>query len=191
VLITVAYSIIVIDSNMGSGISKHQDEMQSQTTAATNIRAEMNPSTTSADRLPKSEADSSEKESGCPMKRSDGSYSFDWTALFRKDFPHGPKGSLPIAEDVARERVGPGVSADVSNQPPQTSGTGGCPVKHQVKHPEYNVYSQPIDPTNNMPKVANQIPAPMQTKPLSTDRVPSTIPKVRQWMAVLYVLFLK
>jgi len=60
-------------------------------------------------------------------------------------------------------------------QKPQEK-TDGCPVKHS----EYNVYSQPIDPSNNMPSVANQLPAPGQTKKLSTERVSSTIPKVRQ-----------
>ncbi|CAN0597567.1 unnamed protein product, partial [Ectocarpus sp. 12 AP-2014] len=51
-------------------------------------------------------------------------------------------------------------------------------------HPhKYNVYSQRIDskdgldPTNNMPANPNQQPAPGQEKPLSTARVPSTIPK--------------
>lgn len=41
----------------------------------------------------------------------------------------------------------------------------------------YNVYAQPIDPTNNMPATANQQPAPGQEAPLSTHRVPSSIPK--------------
>lgn len=44
---------------------------------------------------------------------------------------------------------------------------------------EYNVYAQPIDPKNNMPQEANQLPAPGQSKSLSTDRVKSNIPKVR------------
>jgi len=39
------------------------------------------------------------------------------------------------------------------------------------------VYAQPIDPTNQMPANPNQLPAPGQTAPLSTDRVKSTIPK--------------
>ncbi len=41
----------------------------------------------------------------------------------------------------------------------------------------YNVYAQPIDPTNQMPANPNQQPAPGQAVPLSTDRVPSNIPK--------------
>ena len=52
----------------------------------------------------------------------------------------------------------------------------GCPVKYKNPN-QYNVYSQRIDPTNQMPAVANQQMAPNQEMPLSTDRVPSTIPK--------------
>lgn len=41
----------------------------------------------------------------------------------------------------------------------------------------YNVYAQPIDPTNQMPSNPNQQPAPGQQVPLSTERVQSYIPK--------------
>ena len=73
-----------------------------------------------------------------------------------------------------------------------SSSSSGCPVKEEDRpkvakylHPhKYNVYSQRIDntkggldPTNNMPANPNQEPAPGQQKPLSTARVPSTIPK--------------
>eukprot|EP00624_Nannochloropsis_granulata_P003373 evm.model.NODE_27169_length_92994_cov_27.080458.13 len=58
----------------------------------------------------------------------------------------------------------------------------GCPVKGKggnkaMTGTVYNVYSQPIDPTNQMPANANNKPAPGQVAPLSTDRVPSRIPK--------------
>lgn len=127
---------------MGSGFSKHEDEKISKSSNATAATTTNN----------------SDDESKCPMKLSDGSYRYDWGALFRKDFPHGPNGSRPL------EQV-PEI---------QTNQESGCPVKHQ----EYNVYSQPLDPTNNMPKVANQLPAPGQTKPISTERVASSILKV-------------
>ena len=39
------------------------------------------------------------------------------------------------------------------------------------------VYSQKIDPTNQMPAAANQLPAPNQSGTLDTQRVTSTIPK--------------
>ena len=62
-----------------------------------------------------------------------------------------------------------------------SSASSGCPVKSSDKasalNTMYNVYSQPIDPTNNMPVVANQLPNPGQTKSLSTERQSSTIPK--------------
>lgn len=77
-----------------------------------------------------------------------------------------------------------------SSKPDETKATapsGACPVKHTskspdatgcpVKHQQYNVYSQPIDPKNQMPAVANQLPSPFQTRELSTVRVKSTIPK--------------
>ena len=41
----------------------------------------------------------------------------------------------------------------------------------------YNVYAQPIDPTNQMPSNPHQLPAPGQEVPLSTERVVSNIPK--------------
>ena len=65
-------------------------------------------------------------------------------------------------------------------------GQGSCPVKGkrendvpvmQSQGPVYNVYSQPIDATNQMPSIANQLPAPLQAQPLSTERVKSSIPK--------------
>lgn len=105
-----------------------------------------------------------DEESKCPMKLSDGSYRYDWGALFRKEFPHGPQGSRPISPEQATRET----------QKTEANNGSGCPVKHQ----EYNVYSQPLDPTNNMPKVANQLPTPGQTKPISTERVASSILKV-------------
>jgi cytochrome c heme-lyase len=41
----------------------------------------------------------------------------------------------------------------------------------------YNVYNQPLDPSNQMPVTPNQLPWPGQHKPLSTERATSTIPK--------------
>jgi len=42
---------------------------------------------------------------------------------------------------------------------------------------QYNVYSEPIDPKNNMPATANQELAPGQRLSLPTERVKSSIPK--------------
>jgi cytochrome c heme-lyase len=73
----------------------------------------------------------------------------------------------------------------------QTSSA--CPVPDEARRPVYNVYNQRIDgdapaklstsyeslmnPSNNMPAVANQQPAPGQRELLSTNREASTIPK--------------
>ncbi|GAX76393.1 hypothetical protein CEUSTIGMA_g3838.t1 [Chlamydomonas eustigma] len=79
-----------------------------------------------------------------------------------------------------------------------STSSGECPVKPEYRNPAvYNVYGQRIneanstqnnpilalqnnqilDPRNNMPLEPNQMPCPGQRKPLSTDRVPSIIPK--------------
>lgn len=66
-----------------------------------------------------------------------------------------------------------------------TNNNSACPVMtkdsgnstKQQQQQQYNVYSQPIDPTNNMPAIANQLPAAIQKESLSTKRVKSTIPK--------------
>ena len=50
-----------------------------------------------------------------------------------------------------------------------------CPVQHGKK--VYNVYAQEIDPTNRMPVEPNTLPSPRQAKPLSNERVRSSIPK--------------
>ena len=77
----------------------------------------------------------------------------------------------------------------VKHSPPPSSSSG-CPVKHSSsdkndqQQQQYNVYSQPIDPKNQMPAVANQLPSPQQTEALSTERVKSTIPKVSTVLSV-------
>ena len=43
---------------------------------------------------------------------------------------------------------------------------------------QYDVYSRPLDPDNNMSRVANQLPGENQEEALSTERLQSTIPKV-------------
>ena len=51
-----------------------------------------------------------------------------------------------------------------------------CPVKYKNAS-VYNVYSQKLDPSNQMPKVPAQQSAPGQSQNLSTERIKSTIPK--------------
>ena len=60
---------------------------------------------------------------------------------------------------------------------PQSSAPASASVSGYKNPVQYNVYSQPLDPTNQMPSTANQRPAPNQQVPLLTQRVASTIPK--------------
>lgn len=134
------------------------------------------------------------EESKCPMHRPGGGYSYDWKQLFKAAAAHGPDGSKPLSKEEqetamnasnigrsASETAGcpvkhGGASASASSNVP----TSGCPVKHggSSAYPEYDVYSQPVDVTNQMPKGAKtQLPNPTQTTELSTDRVSSSIPK--------------
>mmetsp|Transcript_15956 Transcript_15956/g.34686 ORF Transcript_15956/g.34686 Transcript_15956/m.34686 type:complete len:523 (+) Transcript_15956:168-1736(+) len=101
---------------------------------------------------------------GCPMKRGSGGGGFG--ALFGLKNPH-----LPDKDGT------PGLPTTPQPQRESPAG-GGCPVKQGgTQQQQYNVYSQPIDPTNQMPAVANQLPSPGQTESLSTERARSTIPK--------------
>mmetsp|Transcript_7538 Transcript_7538/g.18828 ORF Transcript_7538/g.18828 Transcript_7538/m.18828 type:complete len:513 (-) Transcript_7538:513-2051(-) len=163
---------------MGGGISKHQGDDASLKPEATNVSLAPNPPMEQPE-----QAD--ESSSKCPMHKKDGSgYSYDWRQLFRAAAVHGPKGSKPLSEEERTKAMmatngenGNGGGCPVKHNDPVSTpdSGGGCPV--QV-HPEYNVYSQPIDKTNNMPKGAStQLPNPSQTIELSTERVSSTIPK--------------
>lgn len=94
--------------------------------------------------------------------------------------PHEEK-QTPLAKETSSSSGGcPIKRHDATAHNPARGTSSGCPVKHQEQpQQQYNVYSQPIDPTNQMPAVANQLPSPQQTQELSTERVKSTIPKVR------------
>jgi cytochrome c heme-lyase len=99
----------------------------------------------------------------------------------------------------SQSKVAPPANTSVS-----TDSEGGCPVrsKKPTEEPEsacpvrsssssqgsdaknhyknqnvYNVYNQKLDPTNNMPSNANQVPSDGQMLPLEKNRVASTIPK--------------
>ena len=64
-----------------------------------------------------------------------------------------------------------------STAQPKEMPSSKCPVKHSGKKQKYNVYSEPIDPTNQMPVNPNQFPHQAQKMPLNTGRVKSPIPK--------------
>lgn len=153
---------------MGGGLSKHPGDEFSKPSPV--------PPTTSVasaetEKIQHSEPnEETTEESKCPMHKADGSYSYDWTQLFRAASVHGPKGSKPLSQQQQEQAKKPA---------PEPKG-GGCPVKHGSTnaHPEYNVYSQPIDKSNQMPSgVKTQLPSSVQEKELSTNRVSSTIPK--------------
>lgn len=112
---------------------------------------------------------------GCPMKNKDGGY--NW-------FGRGASSSSinSSSNNKKDNETESKTNNDKNNSNNNSSGGGGCPIKHNKNNSikeqvQYNVYSQPIDPTNNMPTVANQLPSPLQNKQLSTNRVQSTIPK--------------
>lgn len=64
-------------------------------------------------------------------------------------------------------------NGDANSAPAAQAPASGSKARGTV----YNVYAQPIDPKNQMPATANQQPSAGQTKPLSTERVQSSIPK--------------
>lgn len=79
----------------------------------------------------------------------------------------GPSGS---SEGSYQSSSSPSASSnDLSEPLAKSSAT--------KKSEMYDVYAQPIDPSNLMPSTPNQLPSPGQQKPLSTDRAASTIPK--------------
>ena len=110
---------------------------------------------------------SKEGGGGCPMKKKDSSANTGWFS--------GRRGNNSSSTSSINQKMQESLSTQEGNE---QGGGGGCPVKHNnCKQVEYNVYSQPIDPKNNMPTVANQLPSPLQNEKLSTTRVQSTIPK--------------
>lgn len=88
--------------------------------------------------------------------------------------------SLTPSTTSTGDSTSPSPSAcPVMNKSSQISNGADDSVQNEYKNPNvYNVYSQKIDPTNQMPAVANQTPlSPKQEIPLSIDRTPSSIPK--------------
>ncbi|EFJ45393.1 hypothetical protein VOLCADRAFT_105944 [Volvox carteri f. nagariensis] len=93
----------------------------------------------------------------------------------------------------------PAACAACADGQPSAKEAPSCPVNPRHRNPAvYNVYGERIndpnnpqpksplqsiqgadmlDPKNNMPLEPNQLPCPGQRKPLSTERVASTIPK--------------
>ena len=68
-------------------------------------------------------------------------------------------------------------SSECPSDVPPSNQAGSAQGDKYVHPVQYNVYSEPIDPKNNMPATANQEPAPGQRITLNTERVKSSIPK--------------
>jgi cytochrome c heme-lyase len=165
---------------MGSSSSKHHHDQPKKVEDLPSPETKSSPSSNERQEL-ESSSISQEESSKCPMHRSDGSYSYDWRKLFQAAAVHGPSGQKPLSKEEQKDVL---VSKSYNN-------TGSeCPIQRDISppvpgcpssssYPEYNVYSQPIiDQTNQMPHGAKtQLPNPLQTKELATDRVSSTIPK--------------
>ena len=178
---------------MGSGISKHPDEVTSAG-AGSSKPMSVSESTIDSTTTDGSNGNAEDKKtSGCPMHRADGTYSFDLASMFRAASVHGPKGSKPLSpEEIEKEKQASASTSGAAagggcpvrhggnGKKPSPPPSSGCPVRHNNdgSRPEYNVYSQPIDKTNQMPTgVKNQLPSATQRVALSTERVSSTIPK--------------
>jgi cytochrome c heme-lyase len=123
---------------------------------------------------------SSQKE--CPYKKNPfkgiGSF-FGKSSAQSTTIPQDKDVALPTDNANASGCPVKHTSRPNNNDQTSSSSSSACPVaaRGSSKAVAYNVYSQPIDPTNQMPAVANQLPAPMQKEKLSTERVKSTIPK--------------
>ena len=136
------------------------------------VAAEMTTTTTRRDESA-SAVQGADTKGTCPMKRADGNgYLFSWrnphTAAFLAKAADDAQIQDPL---VTVQTIKPQTEACPMKQGGDKVQKGDNPVQ------QYNVYSQPLDPNNNMPSVANQLPAPLQSLPLSTQRISSTIPK--------------
>ena len=74
-----------------------------------------------------------------------------------------------------KEEEGSTTSNNTNEKASSNKTESKCPVKKGSTI--FNVYSQPIDPKNNMPANPNQLPREGQRRPIETSRVKSSIPK--------------
>lgn len=85
--------------------------------------------------------------------------------------PNSAESTCPVDhKNMSKEQV----SAFMSKRGQANNAGGKSSVEAQTV---YDVYGQELDRANMMPATPNQLPSPGQTKPLSTQRVKSTIPK--------------
>lgn len=158
---------------MGKSQSKEAGAVQpaAQSSSPSNDDVPTVATTSSNSNIPSQPTEGGGGGGGCPMKRGGGG-SVGFGAMFGRKNPHlpGKDGTFGLPTTTQKQQL-----------LLQSAPSGdGCPVKQGGKgttQQQYNVYSQPIDPTNQMPAVANQLPSPGQTESLPTERVKSTIPK--------------
>eukprot|EP00550_Attheya_septentrionalis_P009613 CAMPEP_0198289040 /NCGR_PEP_ID=MMETSP1449-20131203/7374_1 /TAXON_ID=420275 /ORGANISM="Attheya septentrionalis, Strain CCMP2084" /LENGTH=161 /DNA_ID=CAMNT_0043987307 /DNA_START=61 /DNA_END=542 /DNA_ORIENTATION=- len=160
---------------MGSGQSKQQQQQQSmmvESVPVANANANAN-TTTNYAKSNNNESNENKNEGGstkkCPMQNADGSYSYSLKAFFGAGLknPHFNKSVSPADVDETLETKVPisvsgGCPVVQKKEEPATSTgspTSGCPVLVKNTKTQYNVYSQPMDPNNQMPAVANQLPS--------------------------------
>ena len=115
---------------------------------------------------------------------------FSWMGASNSREPDAPATAPPRASQMSS-------NCPVAEEPGALP-EGSCPLPEKYRSPNvYNVYNQKVDPSgaqqspmlrsllasakldprNNMPLEPNQRPWPGQEKPISTERIVSTIPK--------------
>mmetsp|Transcript_18332 Transcript_18332/g.25854 ORF Transcript_18332/g.25854 Transcript_18332/m.25854 type:complete len:495 (-) Transcript_18332:13-1497(-) len=163
---------------MGSSLSKPKSEISTNDAVS---GKDITPQIIKEEVATENSVSEETKPSGCPMKKSDGSYSYNFGALLKFGRDRHPPLVDKQQQKTAGEKVeskADGGGCPVKHSTPPPSSEGGCPVKQNSKQQkqQYNVYSQPIDPKNQMPNL-NQLPSPQQSEELPVERVTSTIPK--------------
>jgi len=173
---SVSFFININKYSMGSKQSKQIEQPISVTEIPTTEAVPVTASVKSGSKLPFNHPKVTTSEGGeCPYKNPLKSIG----GLFKRkqEFPDALKADT-TEKEMSETRSGCPVKVAKNTSTSESSASSGCPVKSKSKSSTvYNVYSQPIDPKNNMPSVANQLPAPMQNEKLSTERIRSTIPK--------------
>lgn len=144
--------------------SDGQDSNTETSANSTNLVSEPPPVTQDSQHARKSD----QASSGCPVDHENMT-----PEQIASLMSHGNKRTTDLSRSLGGSNqtfLSPSVSVNDSSD---SVAKSGATSKTQM----YDVYAQPIDPSNLMPSTPNQLPSPGQQKPLSTDRAASTIPK--------------
>lgn len=123
--------------------------------------------------------------SACPVMRKKGNEAVT-TAVPPPTTSAPTTSTCPVSKKTVSSSSSWGCPMGYGKKKEETKATEPTPAATTTpkeegggyKNPSiFNVYSQKIDPTNNMPSTANQQAAPGQRGKLETQRVVSTIPK--------------